>query len=380
MPRKSSLEININNAHGNLIHISILMLIFIMLILFNTGSVIFYKDVNCDYSESKALSIPIGEQDDVYELFGLTTSLKKHILPYWNLEYADRFGYLVIDYPFYVYINSIILSVFGESFGSISFINLFYLLLVFIAILKIIYIDKQNESLGFAGFIPVIIFSSFMWLLLKQPDFFVLATHLFGLFLMISFYFLLKGRHNLFLFFAFLTFLQKISGSVLILLCFVSFFFFLKLERRIIVKLFLYYSLAVIAYFTFVIILGIQQGYLPVYIERFLQENFYRFDYLGIMNKFFSSKTLNAWPKFNLNNTVDFFKWFLMGTSFAGIFLFARQKDRISSYFSFIGVGYFILVLISKHKTIYYIEPLVFLAAIVATRYCNVSHRSRSMR
>ena len=57
IPRKSSLEININNAHGNLIHISILMLIFIMLILFNTGSVIFYKDVNCDYSESKALSI-----------------------------------------------------------------------------------------------------------------------------------------------------------------------------------------------------------------------------------------------------------------------------------------------------------------------------------
>ena len=230
---------------------------------------------------------------------------------------------------------------FGESFGSTSFINLFYLFLVFIAVLKIIYIDKQNGSLGFAGFIPVIIFSSFIWLLLKQPDFFVLATHLFGLFLMISFYFLLKGRHSLFLFFAFFDFFAedvRLSFNS-IMFCFI--FLLSKIRKKNYCEVFLYYSLAVIVYFTFVTILGIQQGYLPVYIERFLQENFYRFDYLGIMNKCFSSKTLNAWPKFNLNNTVDFLKWFLMGTSFAGIFLFARQKDRISSYFSFIGVGYF---------------------------------------
>lgn len=375
MPKESFLSINISFSLNKLIPVLFSICILAALMLYKTDKVVFYRSLDYDYSQRGTLAVPMGLQDDTRELFGVTASLKKHIFPYWDLEYADRFGYLVIDYPFYAYINSVVLAVFGGTFGSISFINLFYLALISILILEMADIDKEDRRTKFVHFIPVIVLSSFISLLLKEPDNFVAETHLFTLFLLMSSYFLLKGEQGLFLFSAFLAFLQKISGSVLIVLELFAALIFLNPKRGIIGKLVLRYAAAIVIYFVFIVMIICRHGYLPAYIERFLQENFYRFDYFGIMKRYFAGDVLNAWPKFSVHNTLDFLVWFMCGSGLTGIFLFLKKKDNISQYFSFIGVSYFILVLISMHKKIYFVEPLVFLAAIAAMRYLNLKKK-----
>jgi len=97
-----------------------LVIIFILLMLASILVWLFQDQliwVNFDhnFSPEYVLNIPLGMQGDVFEKFGLIDSLKSHLLPYWDLEYVNRFGYPILDPPLHVFMSLFLILPFGMS-------------------------------------------------------------------------------------------------------------------------------------------------------------------------------------------------------------------------------------------------------------------------
>jgi len=100
---KKTHSINIFKFSKNNVLIGLILMITIVVCVWVFQDKIIWVDYDRDFSVEHILSIPLGAQSDLLENFGLVDSLKKHLLPYWDLEYADRFGYPVVDPPLHFF-------------------------------------------------------------------------------------------------------------------------------------------------------------------------------------------------------------------------------------------------------------------------------------
>jgi len=147
------------------------------------------------YDPEIILGIPLGEQADSLETFGLAHSLRTHLLPYWDLEYADKFGYVFTDTPLYPYVALFAILLFGESFAAVSLLSVSFIIMIFSSVLARGYpLRSQIRFVTCAG-----LMLAYLFFLLKEPAVFVYMEHFFLLQVLGAYIFLLKKNKGCFL-------------------------------------------------------------------------------------------------------------------------------------------------------------------------------------
>jgi len=332
---------------------------------------IIWVDYDDDFAVEHILSIPLGAQSDLLENFGLVDSLKRHLLPYWDLEYADRFGYAIIDPPLHMFTSLFLILFVGQSFAAQSLNSILVMLISFWFVWRVSGEGLEQKRYYITGCIVPFLFIPYILVFLNHPESTMVLldlTHFLSFFMIAQFYFLLKKRYNLFLIFALLGFLTKYEA---ILFTCLGLWFYQSVfvpERGRTAALFRNYLFLISPYIVCMLAIGVFRGDLSSYSEAFFVERFMRLDYFNILPRLFSEESTSMWGSFSVANTVEFLKHFMLGSAFLGVVLFLPQKDKISRFFSKIAIVYFILVMICKVKRIHYTSPLVFMSAIVALR------------
>jgi len=349
-----------------LILLGIIVLFCIILFLRNFSGI----SIDFDFSENALLKIPFGQQDDLFEVVGLTDSLRMHLYPYWDLEYNDKLGFHVIDPPlsYYFYLFAILL--FGNSF--ISF-GLFFLLSIIIMIIICFSIAQMDINIQNRYYIIILpIFLSCILFFSNLPERYLLGVFLlFPVFL--HYYFLISRKYIISLIFAIMSFLMSYESIFLICLGFIIFNFLFRDGRYKLKHLFRRYLYAIFLYLCFIVLVGILRGDLMTYIKSIFIEKFMRFDYFGIIFSFFPEQ-LGAWPSSRFYNNWAFIKWALLSSSFLVIILFLPKKDKISTFFSWVGLIYFFTILVSRYKRPHYVVLLIMITALVVPRYiCSLN-------
>lgn len=331
---------------------------------------ILWVEYDRDVSPERILAIPFGRQDDVLENFGLIHSLKTHVLPYWDLEYAERYGYSIVDPPLRVFISFFLMLFGGESFAVQSLNTLLVLMLSFWAVARLATVGLDVRAYRFFWLIPVL-FLNIIFVFLWHRDFALVLIdhiHVMSLFVVAQVYFLLTGRYRLFLAFAVLAFLTKFEAALFTLAGLWFYGRILQPDYHTAVDLFKKYILLVSLYIVMMLTIGFLRGDLGVYAEAFCVERFVRLDHFHFFDEIFPQELTSPWEAFSLAATWEFFIQFLMGTAFGGVLIFLSTQDKISRFFRRIGLFYLILVLASRTKRIHYISPLVLLSAIIVLR------------
>ncbi len=336
------------------------------------------------------LKIPLFEASlrhyDIAEPFGLADSLKMHLLPYWHLEFVDKFGFPVVNPPLHSYLNLFALLLLGDAFGAMSITSVVFVYVASLVALSVIspahlttgqqmQKSEPGKTLGQEPAILILVIAIFGYFFLHQsdPTTFIFPTHLFVLTLLLAFHFLLKGEFRLFLVYAFLASISRYAGLLLISL---GLFFFLlqnKEQRRPALRAYGGYLALLVLFLTGMFCLSAAQGNLKALLETVKQAILVRFDYFGLI----ATPPLNVSrvPEISVANTITFLNWFLYGPVFLSIFFFLPKKDKTARFFSFISIAYFLIILASRHKRVHYVAPFVFMAAVVAARTFLVSKR-----
>ena len=366
-------DILINTIKISLAHI---LLCFLLIFLIVVVGWVFQEEIlrvdyDRNFSPERILDIPLGMQDDVLESFGLMNSLKTYLLPYWDLEYADRFGYSIIDPPLRIFISLFLMLFLGESFAVQSLNTLLVLLLSFWLVAHLATLEMKRTNRFFFVLVIPFLFLDYLFVFLEHHESSLVLIdhiHFMSLFVMAQFYFLLMGRHNLFLIFALLAFLTKFEAVLFTLL---GLWFYQKIckpQPQTISDLFRKYLMLISPYILLMIMIGMLRRDLGAYLEAFFLERFVRMDHFHLFDKVFPHESTAPWGSFSMKATWEFFKQFMLGSSFLGIVIFFPQKDKISCFFNRMTIFYFILVMISREKRVHYISPLVLMSSIVALR------------
>ncbi len=313
------------------------------------------------YQESVVLAIPLGWQGDDLEAFGLADSLKRHIWPYWDLEYADKFGYVLTDPPLNAFMNLFCILLFGESKASLAAGNVAWTLILFCMIL-----GAGTKGKGLRVFLCAGLMFGALQFYLKDPWGFLLPQH-FQVFLLVVMYAgLIDGRHCLSFCYAVAATLVKFYSAFFVGLACVSYGLFFGKEKRKAAWSFLgKYGSFLAGLGVFGILLGYFTGNLDVYFRTFLVEHFNRVDYFDQLARFFPQDVVYP-PRFAMENSMRFLGWCLEGTMYLFPVIFLFGKNRTENFYAFIAVTYFILVFLSRYNLPRYIIPLVPLVAIIA--------------
>jgi len=329
--------------------------------------------VNFDnnFSSEHVLSFPLGEQDDLMEHFGLVDSLKQHLMPFWDLEYADRFGYSVIDPPLHAFVSLFLILIFGQSFAVQSLNTIMVIMASYLLIIKMAELGLKDKPHNFVSIlVPILFMSYFLVILFHGESAIILCDHIhFMIFFVIAqFYFLLTHKHGLFLIFAVLAFLTKYEAAMFTLLGLAFYHHLYNPDRKTIgalLKKYLYWTLPFILW---VVLIGLLRGDLGAYIEALTVERFMRLDYFGLLDRIFPQSHL-LWDDFSISGTLNFMKQFILATGILGIFIFFPQKDKTSRFLKGISMVYLALIVISRVKRFHYVSPLVILSSVIALRF-----------
>jgi len=336
-----------------------LLIITLVFITFHHSQIVDGNYLSFSYNEKDVLSIPLGEQSDDLEMFGLANSLKSHILPYWDLEYADRFGYNFTDPSLYAYISMFALVIFGESFASLTLISISFIFLLFAAIVY------QKKAITHVRMITcsIILLSYYLFLLdihtqLIYPEYFFIFI------IIISFFNLIDRKYNLFLIFAIIATLTKFYAIFFVILSLIAIMLFYKKRGKEIIATAVRYLLFCLGYITCIILFGYVTGNLDVYWKSFVIEHFERVDFGNNLTRLFPNLALGV-SGFGHVQRFEFLKWCLLSTAFTFPILFLFGKNNNDRFFSFIGIAYFLIIFFSQYQYMRYIIPLVPITAIV---------------
>lgn len=313
---------------------------------------------NFDFSPHAVLSIPLGSQTDDFEVFGLADSLKRHLLPYWDMEYADQFGFVFTDFLF-PYITSPATILFGQNYESLTLLSLVFIVILFSVILS----QGQGGRLP-RFFICSVLLIAYLLFFKNEDSVFILPQHLFTLLIFLSYDFLLNRNYGGFLSFSVLTSLMRFYGIVFILLGLAGVWIFYQDRRSEIVPVVKGYFTFILALVLFVAGIAVGTGNGIIYEKWFLVEYFNRVDYGHVLHRWFPQEAVFL-PKFSLKASFQFLRWCLYGTAFLFPFIFIFGNDRQEKFYSFVGIVYFISVFFSTYQLSRYIIPLIPLVAIV---------------
>jgi hypothetical protein len=260
---------------------------------------------------------------------------------------------------------------FGPSFAVQSLNSLLVILLSFWFIWLMSEFGTVSKRYYVAGFFTPFLFSMLIVAFLAHPQSaIVLADHIHFMcfFSIAQFYCLIRKRTNLFLIFALLAFLTKYEA---LLFTFLGLWFYKSIfetKKGEVATLLTKYLILISPYVIVMFLIGLFRGDLGGYAEAFFVERFMRLDYFGILPSLFSREGTSGWASFSVQSTIEFLKYFMLGSVCLGLVIFIPQKDKMSRFFGQIAVVYFILVMISMEKRIHYISPLVFMSVIIALR------------
>jgi len=328
-------------------------------------------DHNRNIAPKYIASLPLGMLDDITEHYGLIESLKTKPLPYWHLEYADKFGYTMIDPPFQKFVSSFLHLFFGQSFAVDGLSFLFITVMTFLLCWQMATYDLKNVVTVRWGLILSVVMISYFFVVLDDREFAVPLCNTIGLlcfFTVCQMYFLVKNRHFLFIcsvFFAFVTKYESILFTALLLFFYIIIFKPARKDACRIVKNSIF---AILPYLFLVLVVGFLHRDLSIYIESFTLERFMRLDYLGLL-KWIYPESASTFPVFSSRAIWIFCKQYILATAFLGIFLFfPMKKDKTVFYVQCVAICYFILVIFSKYKRIHYVSPLVFFSTIIFLR------------
>jgi len=338
------------------------------------------------FSAGKSISGEALSRWDLFEPFGLAESLKVHLLPHWHLEFADRFGFPVVNPPLHSYLNLFALLLLGDAFGAVSITSALFIYVSSLVVLGLISPPSQPASQQFEKSAPakafgrepaililVIAIFGYFFLHENDPTTFVFPTHLFVLNLLLAFHFLLKGEFRLFLVYAFLASLSRYAGLLLISLGIFFYWFLSKEGRKPALRAYGGYLALLGLFFTLVFCASAAQGNLGVFLETVKQEILVRFDHFGLIG--LPPMNVSPEPKASVANTISFLNWFLYGPVFLSIFFFLPKKDKTARFFSLTSIAYLLIISVSRYKRVHYVAPFVFMAAVVAARTFFVSKR-----
>jgi len=368
---KKTLSIDIFNFSRKNIVIGVILMITMVACAWVFQDKIIWVDYDNNFAVEHILSIPLGAQSDLLENFGLIDSLKKHLLPYWDLEYADRFGYPVVDPPLHFFRSLFLMLFFGSSFGVQSLNSLIVILINFWIIWQISSSSIEHKGVYWTSLTIPFLFLMYILVFLGHPDSALVLVHhihFMCLFTIAQFFCLVKRRNNLFLIFALLAFLTKYEAM---LFTFLGLWFYARIfetEKGETATLLRKYMLLILPYIILMLAIGIFRGDLGTYAEIFFVERFMRLDYFNMLPIIFSQESTSGWSQFSIHSTVDFLKYFIVGSAFLGFVIFLPQKDKTPRFFSRIAIVYFLIIIISREKRIHYISPLVFLSTFIALR------------
>jgi len=350
--------------------LGILFLAGATLFLWTQQSSLVWGNSNFDYSHNYVLSIPLGLQNDLLENFGLVNSLNKHLLPYWDLEYANKFGTAIIDPPLRVFIISFLSLFFTQSLAVQTLNTLIVISISFWFCWKFIKFETEINTLDSMALILPFFCCVYLLNLSAHYEILTIFTdhvHLLTLFTLLQFYCLITKQYNLFLLFATLAFLTKYEAMLFTVLGLFFYHRTFDMDKSLMGSLLKKYTLCIIPYILLILMIAIITGNLGIYTESFLVERFTRIDHFQIL-PFLYPSTTNVWDHYSLESTYKFLKQFLFGSSFMGIFIFFNYKDRTNKYLSKVAIVYLLLILISRGQRMHYISPLVLLSCIIAAR------------
>ena len=337
----------------------ILTLIMIAFIAMFHQRVIGERLVKHDYRPEMVLSIPLGEQPDDLEIFGLTESLKRFVLPYWDLEYADRFGFVFTDPPLFPFISMFSQQLFGEN-------RIGFVLPVMTAVVMIFLLIVMSGSAGrmWKLLICSLMLVNFLYYSLGDDIAFVHKGYLLIFFIIVSYEYLLRRNYGMFLLFAAVTTVTKFYGVFFIALGLVGVCLFFKERRYEIFLVALKYCFVIAGVVVFVGAVGVVTGNAQVYFRTIVVEHLLRFDYLNILSAMFPSAVVFD-PPFEIKNNLQFLVWALYGTAFLFPVVFLFGKDKRENFYSLIAIAYFLVIFFGRYHLMRYVIPLVPLTAII---------------
>ncbi len=315
------------------------------------------------YDKDMILAIPLGQQSDALEVFGLANSLRTHLLPYWDLEYANKFGYVFTDPPLYPYVSVFATLLFGENLAALSLLSLSFIVMMFSAVMAQGHPPQSKiRFLTCAG-----LMLAYLFVVLKEPAIFISIEHFFIWQILLAYIFLLRKNNAVFLLFAASTTMTRFYGILFILLGICALFIFLKERRREAQRLFFQYGGIVLSLLSFIFLAGVMTGDSGVYVKCLLIEHFNRFDHFSLLSRIYPMEVVYS-PSPAFHQSVQFLRWTLAGTALLFPAFFVFGNDRTEKFYSFISLVYFALVFISTYNLPRYVLPLIPLTAAVVGR------------
>lgn len=341
-----------------------------------------WVEFDTNYSQSHILSIPLGEQGDIQEQFGRIDSLHTRLWPYWDLEYMNKFGYLVIDPPLFLFIGYMLVLLYGQAYGVLSIVNAILILICVGIIWSIakLRIKISNRALSLFVFSALTLSYIYTILMDKHPkDLFIAMSFLMSALVLIQFYCLLNRKTALFLLCAVLSFLTKYEAAFFTVTGLLFYGFLFKPYRKSALKLFFMYTFSAMLYLVLLAVMGMHTHNTQVYLESFFVEKFARVDIFHLLDKYFLGATV-GWEKFSLYKSLLFLKRFMIATLFSGLLIFLPSKDKITRFFSMVAMAYFFVVFFGRYSRLHYITPLIFISMVVTVRTALLYKQRTFMR
>lgn len=338
--------------------ILVFILISISSIYFFGHKIISEEVVRYDLREETILSIPLGEQPDDLEVFGLADSLKRHLLPYWDLEYADRFGFVFTDLPLYAFVSMFSLLLFGNNTTTLNLISV-----SFIAVLFLIILTGGRRSKYLRLIICTLMLLGYLNFQ-KDVTAFTYGEHFFFFLVIVAYIYLLRRNYNTYLLFAAAATLTRFYGLFFVLIGFLGVAIFFKERKPELISVLLKYAIVLAGIFLFILTVGIFTGNLYVYFITILIEYFTRFDYFNLLSGKFTGLVIGG-GIFSISESLLFLKWCLQGTLYMFPLALIFGRDKKENFYSFIILIYFVLVFFSQYKFERYVIPFIPITAIV---------------
>jgi len=340
------------------IPVFIFVLMSIIFIFLFRYKIISEQVVRYDLREETILSIPLGEQPDDLEVFGLADSLKRHLLPYWDLEYADRFGFVFTDLPLYSFVSMFSLLFFGDNTTALNLTSISFIAILFLIILvgcrRNKYLCLIVCTLMFVGYL------NFQ----KDVSAFMYVEHFFFFLVIVSYIYLLQRNYTMYLLFAATATLTRFYGIFFVLLGFLGAVAFFKKQKPEIMSALLKYVFIVTGFFASILTIGIFTGNLCVYFRTIVIEYFTRFDYFGLLAKRYPGLVIGG-GVFSTFRSLQFLSWCLQSTFYIFPLLVIFGRDKEENFYSFVGLIYFMLVFFSQYQFERYVIFFIPITAIV---------------
>jgi hypothetical protein len=316
---------------------------------------------NISMTRNHILSIPLGEQTDLLERFGLAKSLYNHLIPFWDLEYTNAFGYVFVDPPLCAFIQSFLFLIGGETLAGLILFSFILLTLLFV------YIATNNNNFSRMNVVAsAFVFFMFFLFFLNRYDEFIYTIPLFSFFTTMALIFLLQKKEHLFLYFSIAGTLTKFYGIFFTALGLLIFYMLYneKPDREACKRLFWQYCAFVACLILFIVSVGLLNGQLEVYYQTFILEHFSRFDFLSTLGQRYPG-LYDPMPALNLQTRLILLRkcFIVSGFLFPGIFFFAKTREE--KFYTYFALIYFGLLCVSLYHMDRYLIPIVPLTLVV---------------